>query len=67
MVGFRQPSTTPIANLSWNFGIGAIYDPSVKVLGNGIVADRPLPAGETMLRTVEVGGWGLMLMSSFNF
>ena len=67
MVGFRQPSTTPIANLSWNFGIGAIYDPSIKVLGNGIVADRPLPAGETMLRTVEVGGWGLMLMSSFNF
>ena len=33
-------------NLSWNFGIGAIYDPSVKVLGNGIVVDRPLPVGE---------------------
>lgn len=67
MLGFRQPNTAPIANLSWNFGIGAIYDPSVKVLGSGIVADRPLPAGETMLRTTEVGSWGLMLMSSFNF
>lgn len=69
MIGFRQVGSalSPTSNLSWNFGIGAIYDPSVKVLGNGIVADRPLPAGETMLRTTEVGGWGLMLLSSFNF
>lgn len=69
MIGFRQlgSSLVPGSNLSWNFGIGAIYDPSIKVLGNGIVADRPLPAGETTLRTTEVGGWGLMLMSSFNF
>jgi hypothetical protein len=69
MIGFRQVGSalTPTSNLSWNFGIGAIYDPSVKVLGNGIVADRPLPAGETVLRTTEVGSWGLMLMSSFNF
>lgn len=68
MVGFRQlgTGTIPTANLSWNFGIGAIYDPSVKVLGNGLVADRPLPAGDS-LRTTEVGSWGLMVMSSFNF
>ncbi len=60
MIGFRQPSihSDLDTNLSWNFGIGAIYDPSVKVLGNGIVADRPLPVGETMLRTTEVGELG---------
>jgi hypothetical protein len=68
MIGFRQPNTSLISNtnLSWNFGIGAIYDPSIKVLGNGLVADRPLPAGDSA-RTVEVGSWGLMLLSSFNF
>jgi hypothetical protein len=68
MIGFRQPTINPISNtnLSWNFGIGAIYDPSIKALGNGLVADRPLPAGDS-LRTTEVGSWGLMLMSSFNF
>jgi hypothetical protein len=66
MIGFRQPNSIVNTNLSWNFGIGAIYDPSVKVLGNGLVADRPLPTGDS-LRTTEVGSWGLMLVSSFNF
>jgi Trp operon repressor len=66
MIGFRQPNSFTNTNLSWNFGIGAIYDPSVKVLGNGLVADRPLPAGDS-LRTTEVGSWGLLLVSSFNF
>src|SRR5258708_3216314 len=48
MIGFRQlgAGTLPVANnLSWNFGIGALYDPSTKVLGTGIVANQPLPAG----------------------
>jgi hypothetical protein len=69
MVGFRQLGSgmVPVSNLSWNIGVGALYDPSVKVLGSGIVANQPLPAGETVLRTTEVGGWGLMIMSSFNF
>ena len=69
MLGLRQlgSGAVPVSNLSWNIGIGAIYDPSVKVLGTGIVADRPLPAGETVLRTTEVGSWGLMIMTSFNF
>lgn len=69
MIGFRQlgAGLVPVSNLSWNIGIGALYDPAVKVLGNGIVANQPLPAGETVLRTTEVGGWGLMIMSSFNF
>lgn len=68
MIGFRQlgVGAIPTANLGWNFGIGAIYDPAVKVLGNGLVADRPLPAGDS-LRTTEVGSWGLMVLSSFNF
>jgi hypothetical protein len=69
MLGFKQLSTIPppVAGLSWNIGVGALYDPSVKVLGAGITANQPLPAGETTIRTTEVGGWGLMVMSSFNF
>ena len=68
MIGFRQlgSALVPTSNLSWNFGIGAIYDPSIKVLGDGLVADRPVPVGDSA-RTVEVGSWGLMLVSSFNF
>jgi len=67
MLGLKQPSTSYVSGSSWNIGIGAIYDPSVKVLGDGLVANQPLPAGETTVRTKEVGGWGLMVMSSFNF
>jgi len=60
MLGFKQLSTNPpaVSGLSWNIGVGALYDPSVKVLGAGIVANQPLPAGETAIRTTEVGGWG---------
>jgi hypothetical protein len=69
MLGFRQLITdpAPISGLSWNIGVGALYDPSVKVLGAGIVADQPLPAGETAVRTTEVGSWGLLVLTSFNF
>jgi hypothetical protein len=69
MLGFKQPVTNPLTatNLSWNIGVGALYDPAVKVLGTGIYANQPLPAGEAVVRTTEVGGWGLMVMTSFNF
>ena len=69
MLGFKQliADPAPISGLSWNIGVGALYDPSVKVLGAGIVANQPLPAGEAAVRTTEVGGWGLVVLTSFNF
>jgi hypothetical protein len=69
MLGFRQLiiDPAPISGLSWNIGIGALYDPSVTVLGAGIIPNQPLPAGEAAIRTVEVGSWGLVVLTSFNF
>jgi len=69
MLGFRRLITepAPVSGLSWNIGVGALYDPSVKVLGAGMVPDQPLPAGEAAVRTTEVGSWGLLVLTSFNF
>ena len=57
MVGFRkltpQGSGVVADNNSWNFGVGLRVDPKATVLGDGIVANMPLPAGETG------AGWNL--------
>jgi hypothetical protein len=77
MIGFREPSWTyddkakqwnaTYSTSSWNFGIGVRVDPSVQVLGQGLVANQPLPAGETSIRYENKPGYGLMLLSSFSF
>jgi len=79
MIGFRQPTWTTDSNgqitgkpkysstASWNLGIGLRVDPAVQVLGDGIVANQPLPAGETSVRYKTVPGYGLMVLSSFSF
>jgi hypothetical protein len=56
MIGFREPTWTYNGNSwkatygssSWNFGLGVRIDPSVQVLGDGMVANLPLPAGEPL-------------------
>lgn len=70
MVGMRHPDlpkTTP--NSTWNLGIGLRIDPQSKVLGDGIVANQPLPIGESAnpVRTRTEPRAGLMLLSSFSF
>lgn len=77
MIGFRQPTWTydPVTrqwvgaytNNSWNFGVGVRVDPKAQVLGDGIVANMPLPAGETSIRLKTEARYGLMLLSSFSF
>jgi len=52
---------------SWNFGIGLRVDPAAQVLGDGIVANQPLPAGETTIRFKNEVHYGVMLLSSFSF
>jgi hypothetical protein len=73
MFGFHHPKYDTNHNLvadnsSWNFGIGLRVDPNAKVLGDGIVANAPLPAGESSpVRTKTEPRLGVMLMSSFSF
>jgi hypothetical protein len=73
MVGLHHPKFTtvngvPVADRSsWNFGIGLRIDPNTQVLGDGIVANQPLPAGETAVRFKKEPRSGIMLLSSFSF
>jgi hypothetical protein len=76
MVGFRRltlPATQaqPVAvadNNSWNFGIGFRVDPRGTVLGDGIVANMPLPAGETNpVRLKSEPRYGVMFLTSYAF
>jgi hypothetical protein len=63
MVGFRRPS----GNDSFNLGIGMVIDPNTRILGDGIVADQPLPLGETEVRYKEEMQKGFLILSSFSF
>ncbi|MGB5181249.1 MAG: hypothetical protein WBO12_03550 [Xanthobacteraceae bacterium] len=75
MIGFREPTwtytnggwTASYGSSSWNFGVGLRVDPQAQVLGDGIVANQPLPAGETSVRFKTVPRYGIMLVSSFSF
>lgn len=62
MVGFRRAN-----NQSFNLGIGIAVDPSTRVLGEGLRANQPLPAGETEIRFKEESQYGLVLLTSFSF
>jgi hypothetical protein len=52
---------------SLNFGLGLIYEPGVQVLGDGILADMPLPEGETAIRFKKEDRWGALVAVSFRF
>ncbi len=66
MWGFKK-SPNPADKRSWNIGIGAVVDPNVKVLGDGISENVALPTGETGIRYKDKSQWGLMLLTSFSF
>jgi hypothetical protein len=79
MVGIHEPqrtfssSPTPhwvttYSSSSWNIGVGIRVDPKAKALGDGIVANQPLPLGEpTEVRLKTAPRYGLILVSSFSF
>ncbi|HEY0714034.1 MAG TPA: hypothetical protein VGF45_15240 [Polyangia bacterium] len=52
---------------SFNIGIGVAVEPTVKELGDGIVPNQPLPAGETALRYQEKPMVSLLVLGSFSF
>jgi len=64
MTGFRRSKES---SSSWNFGCGMIVDPNAKILGSGVVANKPLPSGESQVRYEERSQWGVLLFSSFTF
>jgi hypothetical protein len=69
MVGMRHPSNLVGGSqtASWNFGLGLRVTPKSQVLGDGIIANQPLPAGETIIRYKTEPRFGVMLLSSFSF
>jgi len=64
MFGLRRPTT---GTDSFNVGLGFLYDLDVQTLGDGIIENEPLPAGETEIRYRRRAQSGFMIMSSFSF
>lgn len=52
---------------SFNVGAGVMVEPEVRDLGQGIMEDEPLPAGETEIRYQTVPTWSFVLIASFGF
>ena len=61
MVGYRPRRSD---QYSFNFGIGGILDLDTRILGDGIIANEPLPPRETSARTKQTTGAGLLLLFS---
>lgn len=66
MVGWRRNNTTD-DNSSFNLGVGVIVDPSVRILGDGIEPNQPLPTNETAIRYKQTSQNGWLVMFSFGF
>lgn len=64
MFGWRHD---PEKSQSFNIGFGAVLDPSVQVLGDGLKDGQALPTGETEIRFKKEDRWGLLLVGSFSF
>ena len=60
MFAFRKNDS----DKSLNIGVGYAWDPSVRVLGDGIVEGAPLPAGETQIRYKTTDQKGVMFLFS---
>lgn len=61
MVGYRPHRSD---QYSVNFGIGGTLDLDTRVLGDGLVANEPLPPRETSARTKHTTGAGLLVLFS---
>lgn len=65
MVGFRRAGAQD--GSSWNIGVAYMVDNKAKVLGDGISANAPLPAGETAVRMKTQSEDSFALVFSFQF
>lgn len=64
MIGVRRAADKSDC---FNIGIGAVVDPSVKILGDGIHENQPLPDGEDKVRYKETSQWGVLIMIAYAF
>ncbi len=64
MFGVRRPGSD---GGSFNFGIGAMVDVNAKILGDGIIENQPLPAGEAAIRYKTRDQVSLLFITSFTF
>ena len=64
MIGFKRKDQK---SSSWNFGIGAVVDPNVQILGDGFEANEAPPGNEEQVRFKEKAQVGVLLMTSFSF
>ncbi len=64
MIGLRRPGSD---NQSFNFGIGYLVDVNAQILGEGIVANEPLPEDEDGIRFQDRAQGGVMLITSYTF
>ena len=66
MVGFKK-DVKANGNDSWNIGLGFVFDPNTKILGDGVEENKPLPTGETNIRFKVADQIGIILVFSFAF
>jgi hypothetical protein len=66
MWGWRYKPGPP-SSKSFNLAAGLIFDGNVTVLGDGLEANEPLPAGETAIRFKEESRLGALIFGSFSF
>jgi hypothetical protein len=66
MIGWKDQDDKTSAG-SWNLGIAYDLSQGVKVLGDGITANKPLPAGETQIRYKTQSAGGLLVFFSRRF
>ncbi len=52
---------------SFNLGFGVVVDPNTRILGEGLLPNKPLPIGETAVRYKEEMQTGILILSSFSF
>lgn len=63
MIGLKY-STNDKSNRSFNLGIGYAADPNVRILGEGLQPNKPLPENETEIRYKEKTQYGVIIMFS---
>lgn len=72
MFGAREKATqnkgvAQSTSNSWNLGVGYLWDDDVQLLGDGIVANEPLPSGETEIRFKRTSVGSVFMMFSRKF
>jgi len=64
MAGFKVSNTS---SSGFNVGVGYLWEGNVQTLGDGIIANQPLPTGETQVRYKNRSVGALAVLFSYKF